>query len=1165
MRTRLAAGCACIAAIFFVTTPSAQGPSGPGDPIRLKVGTFRPARGEPSPVPAALRIAGYEQGQRGYYVVQFRGPVTEAAKNQVIAAGAELLGYIPDFAFKARMSPGQARRVRRLASVAWVGIYEPGFKLAPELVRNGTHAYLVRIERGADRAQARAAIAATGATILKHQVDIVMVAADRRQLEAIAHVLDVASVQNFVVRRKLNEYGGGVVMGANAAHLAGYDGSGQTIGIADTGIGNGVASSAHPNIPAARVSAIFNWPGVADACFSTILNDGAIDVDSGHGTHVAGSALSGGGPGGEGKGVAPGASLVFQAVENWVTPSVLCQILGIPAGYYLVGIPFDIRDLFQQAYNSGARVHSNSWGSEAAGAYTIDSENADEFIWSHRDMTITFAAGNSGVDSDADGVIDEDSILSPASAKNVITVGASENDRQGSYPCDPALTYTNCAAQGGQNSVFTYGAAWPASFPAPPIATDPSAGNPHQMAAFSSRGPTDDLRVKPDVVAPGTWVLSAYSDRYQQGYDASANPRDGAWQYGGWGIPQGQAYKYMGGTSMATPLAAGASAVVRAFYQAAPRNHAASAALVKATLINSAVDLLDENNDGVNDNAFPIPNVHEGWGRIDLANATDGTQQFVDHTGGIATGGTATYQYTVAGGQPLKATLVWSDYPSTETAFVNLVNDLDLVVIAPGGATYYGNRFSGGWSMTGGSADRANNVENVYIQSPGAGTWTVQVRGFNVPVAPQPFALVVDGASTDAPPSVVIVSPAEGASVAGNQAIQIDAVDTEDAPGSLNVQWNIDGGAWQNATHNPLTHRYEATWNSTTVSDGGHTVNARATDSRAQTGADANGVTVDNIPDPPPNTAPTVAIVTPAEGSTVANVVGLQIAASDAQDAAGSLNVEWNVDGGLWQPALYNAATGYYEAAWNSATIADGGHSVNARARDSGLLTGADTNLVTVDNVVEPPNTAPSVAVINPAPATTVAGVVPIRIAASDAQNASGTLAVQWNIDGGAWQAAAYNSVTGYYEASWNSVSVADGSHTVNARATDSGNLTGSGSCSVTIDNITSVHVGDLDGTSAGSGSRWQATVTITAHDNLHNLLQGTTVTGTWSLGSAASGSCTADAAGRCSVTSGQLKKTDASVTFTITNVTRPSLSYQSSANHDPDGDSNGTRITVRR
>ena len=216
----------------------------------------------------------------------------------------------------------------------------------------------------------------------------------------------------------------------------------------------------------------------------------------------------------------------------------------------------------------------------------------------------------------------------------------------------PGLTYTTCASQGGQNIIATYGASWPRDYPANPIKDDPAAGNAQQMAAFSSRGPTDDGRIKPDVVAPGTWILSGYSDLYQQGYDASANPKNGAYQYDGWGFPLNQHYKYMGGTSMSNPLTAGGAAVVKDFYQKA-YGVTASAALVKATLINSAVDLLDENNDGANDNDFPIPNNHEGWGRVNLANATDGTAQYVDNATGLATNGTATYQYTVSGG-PLK-------------------------------------------------------------------------------------------------------------------------------------------------------------------------------------------------------------------------------------------------------------------------------------------------------------------------------------------------------------------------------------------------------------------------------------------------------------------------------------------------------------------------------
>ena len=356
-------------------------------------------------------------------------------------------------------------------------------------------------------------------------------------------------------------------------------------------------------------------------------------------------------------------------------------------------------------------------------------------------MTILFSAGNAGVDANANGVIDSGSMGSPGTAKNVITVGASENDRGGDYPCDSGLNYGSC---GGQNSIFTYGAGWPADYPANPIASDPSAGGVEQMAAFSSRGPTDDGRIKPDVVAPGTWVLSGYSDLFQRDYDPAVNPQNGLYQYDGWGFPLSAYYKYMGGTSMATPLTAGGVAVLRDFYDDV-YGHDASAALIKATLINSAFDMADENNDGVSDNAFPIPNVHEGWGLVDLDNATDGSHQYVDDAIGVGTAATAGNSFDVAAGGDFRVSLVWSDFPSTAAAATNLVNDLDLVVTAPDGTTtYLGNVFSGGWSTTGGVADATNNVENVYVANAPAGTWAVDVIGANVPNGPQPFALVVD-------------------------------------------------------------------------------------------------------------------------------------------------------------------------------------------------------------------------------------------------------------------------------------------------------------------------------------------------------------------------------------------------------------------------------------
>jgi serine protease AprX len=768
------AGTVLATVVLVVPTLGLARQSGPRmvAPIRLKAATFTPSEGEEPDIPPRLKRSEYAQGQRGYYIVQFGGPVEEAWKEGVTALGAELLDYVPDFAFKVRMNPGQARQVARLSNVTWVGFYHPAYKLSPELLLDeeaaqarstdtSSRLYTVRIERGSDVKAAAEAVADTGATISFQEGEHLVVLADAAQVDAIAQVLDVAWVQAFKIWEKHNEYGAGVIMGANIANASGYDGSTQIVAVADTGIGGGTASTAHADIPSGRITAIYNWPASsATGCYYA-YPDGSQDVDSGHGTHTSLSVLSDGGTGGEGRGTAPGASLVFQSVEDYADMYGSCSVYA--DGYYLLGLPSDLTDLFQQAYDAGARIHSNSWGSSDYGDYTQDSVYVDIFMWNNPDMLIIFSAGNDGTDSNGNGVVDSDSIGSPATAKNTLTVGASENDRDGNWDCDSSLGHTTCSGQGGQNVIPTYHDSWPSDFPANPLAGDPSAGNAEQMAAFSSRGPTDDSRIKPDVVAPGTWVLSGYSDMYQEGYDASSNPRNGLYQYDGWGFPLSEDYKYMGGTSMSTPLVAGGAAVVRDFYNKA-YSHNASAALVKATIVNSAVDLLDENNDGSNDNDYPIPNAHEGWGLVNLANATDGSHEYVDVTGGLNSGGSATYQYDIdASGAAFKVTLVWSDYPSTASASSNLVNDLDLVVTSPGSTVYRGNVFGGGWSQTGGSADHTNNVENVYVASAESGAWTVEVSGYNVPNGPQPFALVVDGSfGTPTPTDTPTSTPTEG-------------------------------------------------------------------------------------------------------------------------------------------------------------------------------------------------------------------------------------------------------------------------------------------------------------------------------------------------------------------------------------------------------------------
>ena len=101
-----------------------------------------------------------------------------------------------------------------------------------------------------------------------------------------------------------------------------------------------------------------------------------------------------------------------------------------------------------------------------------------------------------------------------------------------------------------------------------------------------------------------------------------------------------------------------------------------------------------------------------------------------------------------------------------------------------------------------------------------------------------------------------------------------------------------------------------------------------------------------------PDSPPTASIVNPAEGATVSGMTPVQINAADVEDAAGSLTVEWNADGGAWQPTTYNGTTGYYEATWDTNAVANGGHILNARATDSASQTTNDANNVTVNNTV---------------------------------------------------------------------------------------------------------------------------------------------------------------------------------------------------------------------
>jgi len=241
----------------------------------------------------------------------------------------------------------------------------------------------------------------------------------------------------------------------------------------------------------------------------------------------------------------------------------------------------------------------------------------------------------------------------------------------------------------------------------------------------SSRGPTLDNRRKPTYVCPGQGVTSS----------VGTTPTS---------------YLSYTGTSMASPTATGMMALVRQYLTegwyptGAPvpaHSFSPSAALMKAIGVNCA-------NSVVTGTSAPDFNV--GWGKLkaDSALYFAGDLQkllLVDNTDGLGPGQFLEYQVQVQSTTiPLEVSLVWTDYPGNPAAATQLVNNLNLTV-TNGVVTYRGNVYSGTFSTTGGSFDNVNVEENVRINTPPVGLWTVRVTGQAVPIGPQPFGLVITG------------------------------------------------------------------------------------------------------------------------------------------------------------------------------------------------------------------------------------------------------------------------------------------------------------------------------------------------------------------------------------------------------------------------------------
>jgi subtilisin family serine protease len=831
---------------FLFLTAIGGSPS-PRDLIHLRTGTIDTSQKAPD-ISGGLKLMGLSLGDQAYYIVQFKGPIEGQWKAKVKDVGGAFFDYLPNNAFIVKMDGDILDTIKGFPEIKWIGLYQPDYKVDPQLTAKaqGMEEAITLTVKTFEAQQ----IDGVQNTLLGLRAEILASSGNkwggtirvRIAASLIPRIINlpwVKWVEEYIPPKLFNDRA--VTpgeMNVTGVWTNALTGTGQIVAVADTGLDIGVNDA----------TLHLDFQGAVSATYGLGVGRGGDWSDQhGHGTHVSGSVLGRGTvSGGTYRGVAYDAQLVFQSIMG--------------SDGQLSGIPIPLSNLFLTPYNDGARIHSNSWGeSFANGAYTADSQAADQFMWDHKDMLVVFAAGNSGVDMDSDGVVDTDSMAAPATAKNVLTVGANENDRN-------VAPFTS--------DIWSN---W--GYAADPIAPDPTANNPSGMAAFSSRGPCDDGRIKPDVVAPGTYVASARSHKHAfndmmatndtsqwtsdaewsyvahvpSGFEWStggvdpvteasltmANPIDlrmggdtlffsasynlgddeayidirdavidwtplyqligptswadlqlpfgfvflsgfdpqsiqfrfrlvsgGTVNHGtGWQIHRmriystgwarmpemgiganwdttDENYHFMGGTSMATPLTAGAAALVRQYY-VDNEGISPSAALIKATLIGGATDISPgQYGTGATQEIPdpPRPNNVEGWGRVNLENAifpTGRVLEYLDDTSGISYLWRRTITFQNNSAADLTVTLVWTDYPSTPASSVNLVNDLDLSLTDPSSAVHYPNGLSG--------CDRTNNVEVIDLSSPSVGEYTIAIYGQSVPHGPQAFALVVCG------------------------------------------------------------------------------------------------------------------------------------------------------------------------------------------------------------------------------------------------------------------------------------------------------------------------------------------------------------------------------------------------------------------------------------
>ncbi len=757
--------------------------------IRLNA---RPINTSTPETKALRKIRGGFAGKR-LHLVQFAGPVKPGWLAELKENGVQVVSYIPENTY---LVYGDAAALAKLQTWAgaseftqWEGEYSQDLKVHPD-------ARLLTAKRAdgsfeiADFAIQLIADTNSNAStmVLLDQLKTaplqfdgqmdpyrnIVVSLRTDQLDVLAAQSDVISIQPYAQPKMRDERQDQIIAGnlngtvpSGPGYLAWlaskgftqeqFDASGFVVDVADSGIDNGTLTPGHFGLY--RNGDTGQSSRVAYARFEGTPNTGGtLSGCDGHGTlnsHIIGNYDGYTGFQHQdsqgysyGVGVCPfvkiGSSVIF---DN-----------SIPNRDYTNPNFFTMAS---HAYGSGARVSNNSWGSDVKGVYDFEAQAYDKLVRDaqsgtsgNQEMSFVFAAGNAGPCTPKNS----QGMDSPGSAKNVITVGASENVR--------SLSIAN-----GGNTANGSDACGE---------TDAITASADDIGCASSRGPCKDGRMKPDLVAPGIHITGGVPQTVPppspfglgsaiscfDAFGVCALPNSGTLDNTNNFFPLGQQfYTESSGTSHSTPVVSGACALIRQYFINNSLN-VPSPAMTKAFLMNSARYLTGVS---ANDDLW---SPSQGMGEVNLGLAFDGVPRFLrDQVPGDKF--TATGQRIAVAGQiadstkPFRVTIAWTDAPGN-TSGDAYNNNLDLVVQV-GGNTYKGNVFSGQFSTTGGTADVKNNVESVFLPAGTSGNFSVLITAANInsdgvpneaPSLDQDFALVVYNGTAAIEPTVTPVAGA---------------------------------------------------------------------------------------------------------------------------------------------------------------------------------------------------------------------------------------------------------------------------------------------------------------------------------------------------------------------------------------------------------------------